>query len=142
MKRDVLYRAFSKQLTDAGLIVREATEKTRAGDLHVLVSEQLDSSTWIALFGFEEPEYISLTLNNGARFWENEWSNEYQEIYAKTYGEIVLHYLQGKVKLKRGRLRGDQFLVDVDNEVMTTRYVVDAPSLAEIANLWHNSGCF
>ena len=129
MNWETLCEAFSSPLTQNGLELQERSGAD--GRKSALVLEP-HSDSWIALFEAGEPEYISVTLNNGARFWEHEWSDEYQKVYARVYGQVVLGHFIGRGELRRGISGGQHYTVLVNGEQVNSKYFVSEAELAGI----------
>lgn len=49
----------------------------------------------VAIFEASDPEYVSLVLDNGVLFWENEWDVSFQPELARDFGKVVAQHLRG-----------------------------------------------
>jgi hypothetical protein len=61
----------------------------------VLLLLAADGTSGVARFSAESPEYVSLLLQSGTLYWENEWSPDGQVELAQRYAAIARRYLSG-----------------------------------------------
>ena len=131
MNWNIICNAFGSSLAQNGLALQE---RSHGGGHRSTLVFQAQNASWVALLEDGEPEYIGVTLNNGARFWEHEWSDEYQEVHAKLYGEVVVEHFLGRGELRKGVFGGRHYSVVVDGERINSKDFVSEAELSAIGN--------